>query len=63
LPEGDAGGHVPVILLSPRVKANFEDDTPYSHYSLLKTIADAWGLVYLGHAADLGTLTIVSPWK
>jgi phospholipase C len=63
LPDGDAGGRVPVILLSPQAKTNFQDSTPYSHYSLLKTVADAWGLPYLGHAADAETSTIAAPWK
>lgn len=63
LPEDDAGGRVPVILVSPHVKNNFQDDTPYSHYSLLKTISDAWGLAYLGNAADADTQTILIPWR
>ena len=30
-----------------------KDDTPYNHYSLLRTMQDAFGLrPYLGHAAD-----------
>jgi hypothetical protein len=63
LPEGDAGGRVPVVLFSPQVKSNFQDSTPYSHYSLLKTIAEAWGLPYLGHAKDEETTLITAPWK
>jgi phospholipase C len=63
LPEGDAGGHVPVILLSPQAKSNFQDGTPYTHYSLLKTIAEAWGLPYLGHANDQESTLITAPWK
>jgi hypothetical protein len=51
LPE-PGGGRVPVVLYSPLVKNGFEDSTPYTHYSLLKTISEAWGLQYLGHAAD-----------
>ncbi len=35
-----------------------QDPTPYSHYSLLKTIEAGFGLPYLGHAADPGTLTM-----
>jgi phosphatidylinositol-3-phosphatase len=58
-----AGGRVPVILLSPQAKNNFQDDTPYSHYSLLKTISNAWGLSYLGHVADENTKVINEPWK
>jgi len=28
------------------------DDTPYNHYSLLRTIEQVWNLGYLGYAAD-----------
>ncbi len=35
-----------------------QDPTPYNHYSLLKTIEAAFGLPYLGHAADPGTMTM-----
>ena len=62
LPE-KAGGRVPVVLLSPLVKNGFQDETPYTHYSLLKTIAEAWGLAYLSHAADENNLLITAPWK
>ena len=62
LPE-KAGGRVATILISPQVKNGFEDATPYTHYSLLKTIAEAWGLPYLGHAADENNALIVKPWK
>jgi len=62
LPE-EAGGRVPVVIYSPLVRNGFEDSTQYSHYSLLKTIAAAWGLPYLGHAADSTTALIVLPWK
>jgi phosphatidylinositol-3-phosphatase len=62
LPE-KAGGRVATILISPQVKSAFQDDTPYSHYSILKTIAEAWGLSYLGHAADAETNLITAPWK
>ena len=62
LPE-PGGGRVPVVLYSPQVKNGFEDPTPYTHYSLLKTISEAWGLPYLGHAADESNALIVAPWK
>jgi len=58
-----AGGRIPVILMSSLVKNGFQDDTPYTHYSLLKTISEAWGLPYLGHAADINNPLIVLPWK
>lgn len=62
LPE-KAGGRIPVVLISPLVKNNFQDISPYTHYSLLKTIANAWGLPYLGHAAEDNHQIILSPWK
>jgi acid phosphatase len=58
-----AGGRVATILISPQVKQNFKDETPYSHYSILKTISEAWGLTKLGHAADAETNLIAAPWK
>jgi hypothetical protein len=61
LPNG--GGRVAVVLDSPLVKNGFEDPTPYTHYSLLKTISEAWGLKYLGHAADDSNVLITAPWK
>jgi len=59
----EAGGRVPVVLYSPLVKNGFEDSIPYTHYSLLKTISEAWGLPYLGHAAEDIHVLIVAPWK
>ena len=57
-----AGGKVATVLVSPLVKAGFQDDTPYSHYSLLKTIEDAWGLTELGQTASPETNLILAPW-
>ena len=62
LPE-EAGGRIAVVLYSPLVKNGFEDSTPYTHYSLLKTISEAWDLPYLGHAAEDNHVLIVAPWK
>ena len=62
LPE-QAGGRVPFVIYSPLVKNGFEDDTPYTHYSLLKTISQAWGLPFLGHAAEDSHVLIIAPWK
>ena len=58
-----AGGRIATVFISPQVKQNFQDATPYSHYSILKTIAEAWGLPKLGHAADAETPLITAPWK
>ena len=62
MPES-AGGRVATVLISPQARENFEDATPYSHYSILKMISEAWGLPYLGHAADAETSLIIAPWK
>lgn len=51
------------ILMSPQAKSNFEDATPYSHYSILKTISESWHLAFLGHAFDSATSLIIVPWK
>ncbi len=59
----EAGGRVATVLVSPLAKAGFQDATPYTHYSLLKTIESAWGLPFLGHAADPTEAVITAPWK
>jgi hypothetical protein len=57
------GGKIATVLVSPLVKPGFKDPTPYSHYSLLKTIAWSWGLEELGKAADPAVSPIALPWK
>ncbi len=59
----EAGGRVATLLISPLAKTGYQDATPYSHYSLLRTIETAWGLPFLGHAADAATAVIAAPWK
>jgi hypothetical protein len=59
----EAGGRIATILISPQAKTGFEDATPYTLYSLLKTEAESWHLQYLGHAADADNALIVDPWK
>ena len=59
----EAGGRVPTVLISPLAKSGFQDATPYTHYSLLKTMETAWNLSYLGHAAEDSNALIVAPWK
>lgn len=62
LPE-QAGGRIATVLVSPQARSGFRDETPYSHYSILKTISVAWGLPLLGHAADADTPLIVASWQ
>ena len=47
------GGHIPTVVITNHGPRGVTDDTPYSHYSLLRTLEDAFGLkTRLGHAAD-----------
>jgi Phosphoesterase family/Calcineurin-like phosphoesterase/Bacterial Ig domain len=55
-----AGGQVAVVLVSPTTTPGFSDNTPYSHYSLLKTILTAWKLPDLGNTAQ--AQPIAAPW-
>ena len=50
------GGHVATIVVSPRVKAGFRSAVSHSHYSLLRTIQDAWGLGCLNHTCTSNDL-------
>jgi hypothetical protein len=55
------GGRVATVLISPLARLGYQDSTPYSHYSLLKTIAESWGLEKLAHAADPQEKLILAP--
>jgi phospholipase C len=45
------GGRVATVFISGRVKSGYQEDTPYTHYSILKTISAAFDLPYVGKAA------------
>ena len=45
-----AGGKVDTLVVSPLARSGFTSLVPYDHYSLLRTIEEAWGLPLLGHA-------------
>jgi phosphatidylinositol-3-phosphatase len=51
------GGRIPTIVAGPQVPKG-RDATPYTHYSLLRSIEAAFGLAFLGHAGDPATATI-----
>jgi len=57
------GGRVAIVLISPLVRQGFRDNTSYTHYSLLKTIAESWGLQALGQAADAQVSLIAAPFE
>lgn len=47
------GGHIPTVVITNHGPRGLRDDTPYSHYSLLRTLEDVFRLPqHLGHAAD-----------
>jgi hypothetical protein len=45
------GGHVPLLIASPRTPAGRRVSTLSTHYSVLRTIENAWGLTPLGESA------------
>ena len=53
-----AGGRIATLVISPRVASGFKSDVAYSHYSLLRTIEEAWGLPFLGKAECACTTTM-----
>ena len=47
--EGDLlDNRVATLLLGPTVRADFESNIVYDHYSMLRTIESIWGLGSLG---------------
>jgi acid phosphatase len=48
--DGSDGGHVPLLVISPRAIPGMRSHVPENHYSLLCAIEDAWGLPPLGEA-------------
>ena len=50
-PTNSGGGRIPTIVITNHGPRGVVDKTPYSHYSLLRTIEDAFGIrEYLAHA-------------
>ncbi len=47
-----AGGRVPALVIAADGRRGYRSDLVHTHYSLLRTIEDAWGLGYLAHAGD-----------
>lgn len=46
------GGEVPMIVIGTHVKHHFTTGVAYNHYSMLKTIEQAWHMPYMGMTAD-----------
>lgn len=53
---GAGGGHIATIVASPGMTPGSRFDGAATHYSLLRTIEQAWGLPLLGAAATAGTI-------
>jgi phosphatidylinositol-3-phosphatase len=44
------GGHIATVVVSPLGKPAYQSAIAYDHYSLLRTVEDAWGMPPLGGA-------------
>src|SRR6185436_4637109 len=51
------GGHISTLLISPLARRGFQSSVAYNHYSLLRTITDAWGLPPLSKAASAAPMS------
>ncbi len=51
------GGQIPAIVIARHGARHYTSDTPYNHYSLLRTIEENWNLPYLGNASDNAQVT------
>ena len=51
---GDGGGRMGAVVLSPFVVPGSVNDTPYNHYSLLRTLEDLFQVSHLGYAGRAG---------
>jgi len=52
------GGHIATLVATPSMAAGTRFDAAATHYSVLRTIEDAWGMPSLGAAADASALPI-----
>jgi hypothetical protein len=50
------GGHAATLVISPLVPPGTRSDIPHTHYSLLRTIENAWGLGCLANSCDANDL-------
>jgi hypothetical protein len=51
---GAGGGRVGAVLLSNLIKPGSVNDTPYNHYSMLRSVEDIFGVPHLGYAGRDG---------
>ncbi|HEX8034531.1 MAG TPA: alkaline phosphatase family protein [Ktedonobacterales bacterium] len=55
------GGHVATIVIANHGPRGVQDATPYNHYSLLKTIEDAFHLGCLQNTCDIANVKPMTP--
>jgi phosphatidylinositol-3-phosphatase len=53
------GGHIATIVATPGMAPGTQYDLSATHYSVLRTVEDAWGMPHLGAAADASAIPIV----
>ena len=51
---GPGGGRVGAVLISKYIRPGSTNDTPYNHYSLLRSIEDLFRLGHIGFAGQAG---------
>jgi phosphatidylinositol-3-phosphatase len=60
--EGDTnargGGHIATIVMSPGMSPGARFDGPCTHYSMLRTFEEAWGLPLLGEAGSASAILL-----
>lgn len=63
LPAGGTygGGRVPMIVIAHDNLTHVVSHVPYDHYSLLRTLEQAWNLPYLGYASDNVQVKAMTP--
>jgi phospholipase C len=54
------GGHIPTIVITNHGPRGVKDDTPYNHYSLLRTTEEAFGITEHLNSADDAAGGVVS---
>ena len=59
--EGSGSEPVATLVIAPGVPAGFRSNVPHDHYSLLRTIEDAWGLPCLAHACSANAMAEFFP--
>jgi phosphatidylinositol-3-phosphatase len=52
----NGGGHIATIAITPNMTAGYKASATYTHYSMLRTIEQAWGLPYLGSASSASSM-------